>query len=87
LSPAWLMPRREERVLIAGGGIGGLATAIALGRRGIETEILERSGAREHTLTEARRYRDLALAHVDRLPCIDDRKADLAELVRSVIAA
>jgi len=50
-------------------------------------EILERSGAREHTLTEARRYRDLALAHVDRLPCIDDRKADLAELVRSVIAA
>jgi geranylgeranyl pyrophosphate synthase len=50
-------------------------------------EILERSGAREHTLTEARRYRDLALEHVDRLPCIDDRKADLAELVRSVIAA
>ena len=50
-------------------------------------QILERSGAREHTLAEARRYRDLALAHVDRLPCIDDRKADLAELVRSVIAA
>ncbi|MBC8013482.1 MAG: FAD-dependent monooxygenase [Methyloceanibacter sp.] len=37
------MPKREERVLIAGGGIGGLAAAIALGRRGIETEILERS--------------------------------------------
>jgi geranylgeranyl diphosphate synthase type I len=50
-------------------------------------EILERSGAREHTLSEARRYRDLALAHVDRLPCIDEYKADLAELVRSVIAA
>ena len=50
-------------------------------------EILERSGAREHTLTEARRYRDLALQHVERLPCIDERKADLAELVRSVIAA
>ena len=50
-------------------------------------EILERTGAREHTLTEARRYRDLALGHVERLPCIDERKVDLAELVRSVIAA
>jgi len=50
-------------------------------------EILETSGAREHTLGEARRYRDLALEHVDRLPCIADRKADLAQLVRSVIAA
>jgi geranylgeranyl diphosphate synthase type I len=50
-------------------------------------EILERSGAREHTLSEARRYRDLALQHVAGLPCIDDRKADLAELVQSVIAA
>jgi salicylate hydroxylase len=30
------------RVLIAGGGIGGLATAIALGRRGVDTEVLER---------------------------------------------
>jgi geranylgeranyl diphosphate synthase type I len=49
--------------------------------------ILETSGAREHTLGEARRYRDLALEHVDRLPCIDDRKAELAQLVRSVIAA
>ncbi len=43
------MPKREERVLIAGGGIGGLAAAIALGRRGIETEILERSGFTEET--------------------------------------
>jgi len=50
-------------------------------------EILERSGAREHTLGEARRYRDLALGHVERLPCLPDRKAGLAELVRSVIAA
>ena len=50
-------------------------------------EILERSGAREHTLTEARRYRDLALGHVDTLPCADDRKVELTELVRSVIAA
>ena len=31
------MARRGDRVLIAGGGIGGLATAIALGRRGIES--------------------------------------------------
>ena len=50
-------------------------------------EILERSGARQHTLGEARRYRDLALRHVELLPCPLDRKRDLAELVRSVIAA
>jgi 2-polyprenyl-6-methoxyphenol hydroxylase-like FAD-dependent oxidoreductase len=43
------MPKREDRVLIAGGGIGGLATAIALGRRGIEAEILERSRFAEET--------------------------------------
>ena len=43
------MPKRGERVLIAGGGIGGLAAAIALGRRGIETEILERSQFTEET--------------------------------------
>ena len=49
--------------------------------------ILERTGAREHTLSEARRYRDLALRHLELLPCPLDRKRDLAELVRSVIAA
>ena len=49
--------------------------------------ILERSGAREHTLGEARRYRDLALRHLELLPCPLDRKRDLAALVRSVIAA
>ena len=43
------MPKRGELVLIAGGGIGGLAAAIALGRRGIETEILERSRFTEET--------------------------------------
>ena len=50
-------------------------------------EILERCGAREHTLTEARRYRDLALDHLERLPCPPERTAELATLVRSVIAA
>jgi geranylgeranyl diphosphate synthase type I len=49
--------------------------------------ILERTGAREHTLAEARRYRDLALQHVELLPCPLGRKQGLATLVRSVIAA
>ena len=38
-----------EQVLIAGGGIGGLTAAIALGRRGIASEILERSHFAEDT--------------------------------------
>jgi geranylgeranyl diphosphate synthase type I len=49
--------------------------------------ILERSGAREHALGEARRYRDLALRHLDLLPCPIERRQELAELVGSVIAA
>jgi geranylgeranyl diphosphate synthase type I len=49
--------------------------------------ILERSGAREHALTEARRYRDLALGHVERLPCPTERREELRSLVASVIAA
>jgi 2-polyprenyl-6-methoxyphenol hydroxylase-like FAD-dependent oxidoreductase len=43
------MPKLGERLLIAGGGIGGLAAAIALGQRGIETEVLERSCFTEET--------------------------------------
>jgi geranylgeranyl diphosphate synthase type I len=50
-------------------------------------EILERCGAREHTLAEARRYRDAALGHLELLPCPLDPKRDLAALVRSVIPA
>ena len=50
-------------------------------------DILERCGAREHALTEARRYRDVALGHVALLPCRPEGKRELEELVRSVIAA
>jgi geranylgeranyl diphosphate synthase type I len=49
--------------------------------------ILERTGAREHALAEARRYRDLALAHVALLPCPEERREQLTALVASVIAA
>lgn len=43
------MPKKAERILIAGGGIGGLAASIALGRCGTETAVLERSGFTEET--------------------------------------
>jgi geranylgeranyl diphosphate synthase type I len=49
--------------------------------------ILERSGAREHALSQARRYRDLALDHIERLPCPPTGKSDLSILVRSMIVA
>ncbi len=50
-------------------------------------DLLERCGAREHALSEARRYRDRALEQLELLPCPPDGKRDLAQLVRSVIAA
>ena len=49
-------------------------------------EVLEQTGAREHALGEARRYRDLALERLEQLPCLPDGKRELANLVRSVIA-
>jgi salicylate hydroxylase len=36
-------------VLIAGGGIGGLAAAVALARRGIASTLLERTGFTEES--------------------------------------
>lgn len=42
-------PSRRTRVLIAGGGIGGLSTAIALARRGIDATLLERSDFAEES--------------------------------------
>ncbi|MEO5986055.1 MAG: polyprenyl synthetase family protein [Candidatus Limnocylindria bacterium] len=50
-------------------------------------ELLEECGAREHSLSEARHYRDRALEHLEKLPCLPDGKRELAALVRSVIAA
>ena len=49
--------------------------------------ILDRCGAREHALSEARRYRDRSLDQLELLPCPSAGKRDLADLVRSVIAA
>lgn len=37
------MPKRYPRVLIAGGGIGGLAAALALLRRGIDVDVYEQA--------------------------------------------
>ncbi|MGH2357675.1 MAG: polyprenyl synthetase family protein [Candidatus Limnocylindria bacterium] len=48
--------------------------------------ILERCGARDHALAEARRYRDTALADLDALPCPDEHRAELRALVETVIA-
>ena len=49
--------------------------------------ILERSGARAHAEGEARRWRDVALRHIEGLPCLPDGKRDLTTLVSWVIAA
>jgi len=49
--------------------------------------ILERSGARKHAESEARRWRDIALRHVEGLPCLPEGKRDLTTLVSWVIAA
>ena len=49
--------------------------------------ILDRCGAREHTLAQARHYRDRSLKQLERLPCPPKGKRDLADLVRSMIAA
>jgi salicylate hydroxylase len=43
------MPSPVGRVLIVGGGIGGLAASIALARRGIVSNVLERSAFEEET--------------------------------------
>jgi geranylgeranyl diphosphate synthase type I len=48
--------------------------------------ILERSGARAHAEGEARRWRDIALGHIEGLPCLPEGKRDLTNLVRWVIA-
>lgn len=42
-------PSRRARVLIAGGGIGGLSTAIALAQRGIDSTLLERNDFTEES--------------------------------------
>jgi geranylgeranyl diphosphate synthase type I len=49
-------------------------------------DILERSGARAHAEATARSYRDLALEHIERLPCEPAGKRDLSTLVRWIIA-
>jgi geranylgeranyl diphosphate synthase, type I len=49
--------------------------------------ILERSGAREQALVEARRYRDRSLEQLEQLPCLPEGKRELAMLVRAIIAA
>jgi geranylgeranyl pyrophosphate synthase len=49
--------------------------------------ILDRSGAKEEALGEARHYRDLAISDITDLPIGDERRAELRALVESVIAA
>jgi len=43
------MAKKQRQILIAGGGIGGLTAAIALGRRGIKATVLERSSFTDRT--------------------------------------
>ena len=39
------MRRRDLRILIAGGGIGGITTALALRQRGIDAHLFEQADA------------------------------------------
>jgi geranylgeranyl diphosphate synthase type I len=48
--------------------------------------ILDRSGARETTLREARRYRDEALSELKALPLTPEARAELAVFVEAMIA-
>jgi geranylgeranyl diphosphate synthase, type I len=48
--------------------------------------ILERAGAQEQSLAEARRFRDIALADVEGLPIEPERREELRALIESVIA-
>jgi geranylgeranyl pyrophosphate synthase len=48
--------------------------------------IMERSGAREQALAEARRFRDQAVADIASLPIGDGPREELRVLVESVIA-
>ena len=47
--------------------------------------ILERSGAREHTIAEARRHRDVALQAIASLPVSGERQAELRAVVEGSI--
>ena len=49
-------------------------------------EILERSGAREEAISEARSYRDLAVTDIAALPVSEERRDELRTLVEGVIA-
>ncbi|MGH2456750.1 MAG: polyprenyl synthetase family protein [Candidatus Limnocylindria bacterium] len=48
--------------------------------------ILERSGARDEALAEARRFRDIAISDLAGLPVMPQRRAELQALVTSLIA-
>jgi geranylgeranyl diphosphate synthase type I len=53
----------------------------------VAAAILERSGARDTTLAEARRYRDEALSELEMIPLEPEAKRDLVLFVEGVIAA
>ena len=50
-------------------------------------DILERCGARDYAVAEARRYRDLAVADLLALPIVGERREVLERLVQAIIAA
>ncbi len=60
---------------------------LTAGQVGEVLEILERCGAREYALGEARRHRDLALADIERMPLSEEVRRQLRTVVEAVIAA
>ena len=72
------MATGARQVLIAGGGIGGLAVALGLARKGIRSILLEQSATLGNVIErlETKQY-------IERKPAAEDKRVKLLYLTRS----